>query len=83
MVALGFSMEDHEAVDYSSDRLESNDIWAVTGGGSLELLVETPRLGLGDQGPIDKLLGLADFPSPPVFPVSSPVTQVPAVASDF
>ena len=41
-------MEDLEVVDYSSDRLESTDIWAVPGGGSLENMVEIPRLGLDE-----------------------------------
>ena len=75
-------MEDQE-VDYSSDRMESADIWEVTGGGSLEHLVEIPRSGLDEQVPVNKLLGLEDIPSPSVFPVSSPVAQVPAVAPYF
>ena len=32
-------------VDYSSDRLESSDIWEVPGGRCLEKLVDFPRLG--------------------------------------
>ena len=41
-------MEDLEVVDYSSDRLESTNIWTVPGGGSLENMVEIPRLGLDE-----------------------------------
>ena len=38
-------MEDLEELDYSSDRLESSDIWEVPGGGMMEQLVDIPRLG--------------------------------------
>ena len=38
-------MEDLEELDYSSDRLESSDIWEVPGGGLMEQLVDIPRLG--------------------------------------
>ena len=38
-------MEDLDVVDYSSDRLESSDIWEVPGGGLLEKEVDLPRLG--------------------------------------
>ena len=37
-------MEDLDAVDYSSDRLESYDIWDVPGGGVMEQVVDIPRL---------------------------------------
>ena len=75
-------MEDQE-VDYSSDRMESTDIWEVTGGGSLEHLVEIPRLGLDEQVPVNKPLGLEDFSSPFSFLVSSPVAHVLAMESYF
>ena len=73
-------MEEQEDVDYSSDRLESIDIWEVTGGGSLDHFVEIPRLGLDDQVP-GKLLGSAVALSPSFCPVSSPVAQATAVAT--
>ena len=40
-------------VDYSSDKLESSDIWKMPGGWFLEQLVDFPRLGqnfVGAQG---------------------------------
>ena len=59
-------MEDFEVVDYSSDPLESNDIWGVPGGGFLEQEVVFPRLGpdalaLAKSGPLD--LEAVTFPS--------------------
>ena len=38
-------MEELDVVDYSSDRLESSDIWEVPGGSFLEQLVDIPRPG--------------------------------------
>ena len=74
-------MEDLEVVDYSSDRLESTDIWVVPGGGSLENMVEIPRLGLDVQVPVNFTpLGLEDFSSPSAFLVSLPVDHVPAIS---
>ena len=73
-------MEEQEAVDYSSDRLKSIDIWAVTGGGSLGQFVDIPRLGPEDQV-LGTLLGSAVAPSQSFCPVSSPVAQATAVAT--
>ena len=79
--ALGHIMEDLDLVDYSSDRLESTDIWEVTGGGSLEHLVEIPRVGLAEQDPVNfKPLGLEEFSFPSSFFVSSPVAHVTAAS---
>ena len=39
------AFEDLEAVDYSSDRLESTDIWGMPGGGLMEQDGVSPRLG--------------------------------------
>ena len=83
LVATVLIMEDMEVVDYSSDRLESTDIWEVPGGGFLEHLVEIPRLGMEEQVPVNKPLGLEDFSSPSAFLVSSPVAHVPAVNPIF
>ena len=52
-------MEDFEVVDYSSDPLESTDIWGVPGGGFLEQEVDIPRLG-PDAHALDKS-GLLDL----------------------
>ena len=70
-------MEDLEVVDYSSDRLESSDIWGVPGGGLLEQGVDIPRLGPEDHvsanlGP----LNLESVTSPSDFLIS-PVEQYP------
>ena len=48
-------MEDQEAVDYSSDRMESDDIWAVTGGGSLPSPLQPGNLY--DDGCAEVFLG--------------------------
>ena len=67
-------MEDLEVVDYSSDRLESSDIWEVPGGGSMELLVGFPRPGQDELAPASlKPLGLEDVTSPSEFLVFSSV----------
>ena len=64
-------MEDLEAMDYSSDRLESTDIWGVPGGGLLQQ-VDLPKLG-----PADLVSNLGSSPlvedfSPSIF-LNSPV----------
>ena len=71
-------MEDLDAVDYSSDRLESSDIWDVPGGGVMEQVVDIPRLS---QEVLDSAsfmsLGLEGITSPSDFLVFSPVVQLP------
>ena len=71
-------MEDLDAVDYSSDRLESSDIWDVPGGGVMEQVVDIPRLS---QEVLDSAsfmpLGLESIMSLSDFLVFSPVVQLP------
>ena len=71
-------MEDLDIVDYSSDRLESSDIWDVPGGGMMEQGVDIPRMG---QEVLDSAswvpLRLEDVTSPSEFLVSSSVEQLP------
>ena len=67
-------MEDLDVVDYSSDRLESSDIWDVPGGGLEEQGVDIPRLVLEDL--ISASLGpsrLEVVTSPSDFLILSPV----------
>ena len=67
-------MEEMDAVDYSSDRLEGTDIWEVSGGVSLDLLADFPRAGLdGAVTECNKPLGLETVYSPSEFYVSPPV----------
>ena len=70
-------LEEPEAVDYSSDGLESIDIWAVTGGSSLDQIVDIPRLGIDGQV-LGKHLGPTYTLSPSSCPVSSPVVHATA-----
>ena len=66
-------MEDLEELDYSSDRLESSDIWEVPGGGMMEQLVDIPRLGQDVVGSASLVtLGLETVSSPSDFLVFSP-----------
>ena len=66
-------MEDLEELDYSSDRLESSDIWEVPGGGMMEQLVDIPRLGQDVVGLASLLtLGLETVSSSSDFLVLSP-----------
>ena len=66
-------MEDLEELDYSSDRLESFDIWEVSGGGMMEQLVDIPRLGQDMVGSASLVpLGLEAITSPSDFLVLSP-----------
>ena len=65
-------MEDLEVVDYSSDRLESSDIWEVPGGGMMEQLVDIPILGqdvVGSESMV--IVGLETVSSPSDFLVLS------------
>ena len=70
-------MEDLDVVDYSSDRLESSDIWDVPGGGGMEQVADIPRLS---QEVLDSAsfmpLGLEGVTSPSGFLVFSPVVQL-------
>ena len=67
-------MEDLDAVDYSSDRLESSDIWDVPGGGMMEQGVDIPIMGQEDlESACLVPLRLEDITSPPDFLVFSPV----------
>ena len=71
-------MEDLDVVDYSSDRLESSDIWDVPGGGLEAQGVDIPRLGPEDL--VSASLGpsrLEVVTSPSDFLILSPVEQVP------
>ena len=65
-------------VDYSSDRLESSDIWDVPSGGVMEQVVDIPRLG---QKVLESAsfmpLGLEGVTSPFDFLVFSPMVQLP------
>ena len=71
-------MEDLDAVDYSSDRLESSDIWDVPGGGLMEQGVDIPRMGQEDlESTCLVPLRLEDVTSPPDFLVFSSVEQFP------
>ena len=53
-------------VDYSSDRLESSDIWEVPGGSFLDQLVDIPRPGQDFVGAevfmgVEAVTSLSDF----------------------
>ena len=77
-VSLLAAMADLDEVDYSSDRLESSDIWDVPSGGLEALGVEIPRLGLENH--VSANLGssrLEVVTSPSDFLILSPVEQVP------
>ena len=66
-------MEDMEELDYSSDRLESSDIWEVPGGGMMEQLVDIPSLGQDVVGSASLVtLGLETVSSSSDFLVFSP-----------
>ena len=74
-------MEDLDIVDYSSDRLESSDIWDVPCGGLEAQGVDIPRLGPEDL--VSASLGpsrLEVVTSPSDFLILSPVEQVPVVS---
>ena len=71
-------MEDVDVVDYSSDRLESSDIWAMPGGGLRSPGVDIPRLGQEDHVPARaEPLSLENVTSPLDFLIFSPVEQAP------
>ena len=79
-------MEDLEELDYSSDRLESSDIWEVPGGGLMEQLMDIPRLGQDVVGSASLVtVGLETVSSPSDFLVFSPdlLTAVSQVESPF
>ena len=71
-------MEYLDVVDYSSDRLESSDIWDVPGGGVMEQVANIPRLSQEVLYSASFVLsGLEDVTSPSKFLVFSPVEQLP------
>ena len=69
-------------VDYSSDRLESSDIWEMPGGSFLEQLVDFPRPGQAFVG-AEIFMGMEAVTSPSDFLVFSPelLTADPLVKS--
>ena len=78
MFTLPAVMEDLDLVDYSSDRLESSDIWEVPGGGLIEQMVDFPCLGQGVLGPAClEPVGLKDVSSPSALCARSASETVP------
>ena len=66
-------------VDYSSDRMDSTDIWAAPGGDLIEQMVDFPRMGQEVWGPArSEPLGLDEVFSPSIFFASFPLAPVPA-----
>ena len=76
-VSLLAEMEDLEMVDYSSDRMDSTDIWAAPGGSLIEQRVDFPRVGQEVWGPVrSETLGLDEGFSTSVLLACSPLAPV-------